>query len=45
MGALGVALVFGGYVLIYAAVAGPPGNKGRFSGNPWLGIFMDAYTD
>lgn len=32
-------LLFGGYVLVYAATA----NKGRFAADPWAGIFTDAY--
>jgi hypothetical protein len=41
---LAVLLTFGGYVLVYAAVAGPKGSPGRFALNPWMGVFYDAYT-
>lgn len=39
MGTLSVALVFAGYVLVYAGVA----NSGRFYHQPWAGVFEDAY--
>lgn len=34
-----ILLMFGGYVLVYAAVA----NHGAFVSNPWAGVFTDAY--
>lgn len=34
-----ILLMFGGYVLVYAAVA----NHGTFASNPWAGLFADAY--
>ena len=34
-------LWFGGYLLVYAAVA----NGGRFAAEPWEGLFNDAYTE
>lgn len=40
MKALSMVLVFGGYMLIYAAVA----NQGKFATEPWAGLFADAYT-
>lgn len=43
MGFLSVVLVFTGYTLIYASVAGPPGHGGRFALQPWAGIVGDAY--
>jgi hypothetical protein len=36
---VGVLLVFGGYTLVYAAVA----RGGRFATEPWAGLFADAY--
>lgn len=33
-------LWFGGYILVYAAVA----KGGRFATEPWEGLFNDAYT-
>ena len=36
---LGVYLLLGGYVLVYAAVAG----GGKFATDPWAGLFTDAY--
>lgn len=36
---LSLLLLLGGYMLIYASVA----NRGKFAGNPWLGLFADAY--
>jgi hypothetical protein len=33
-------LIFGGYVLVYAATA----NQGEFATEPWAGLFADAYT-
>lgn len=40
MGFLGQLFLFGGYTLIYAAVAG----GGKFATDPWNGILADAYT-
>lgn len=40
MKSLAILLIFGGYMLIYAAVA----NQGKFATEPWAGIFADAYT-
>lgn len=40
MKALAILLVFGGYSLVYAAVA----NQGKFATEPWAGLFADAYT-
>jgi hypothetical protein len=37
---VGTLLVFGGYVLVYAAVA----RGGRFATEPWAGLYEDAYT-
>lgn len=37
---LSTLLWFGGYLLVYAAVA----NGGRFAAEPWEGLFNDAYT-
>lgn len=37
---VGIALVFGGYILVYAATA----RGGRFATEPWAGLFADAYT-
>jgi hypothetical protein len=37
---VGVLLVFGGYMLVYAAVA----RGGRFATEPWAGLYADAYT-
>jgi hypothetical protein len=36
---VGLLLMFGGYVLVYAGMA----NHGEFVSNPWAGIFSDAY--
>lgn len=40
MQAVGVILLFGGYLLVYAAVAA----GGRFATEPWAGLYADAYT-
>lgn len=40
MKSLAMLLIFGGYTLIYAAVA----NQGEFATEPWAGLFADAYT-
>lgn len=37
---LSMFLVFGGYLLVYAATA----NSGRFATEPWAGVLADAYT-
>lgn len=37
---LSILLFFGGYTLVYAAVA----NRGLFATEPWLGLFTDAYA-
>lgn len=37
---LAIILTFGGYTLIYAAVA----KQGRFATEPWAGLFADAYV-
>jgi len=37
---LGIILVFGGYMLIYASVA----HGGQFATEPWAGLYADAYT-
>lgn len=39
MKALSAILIFGGYMLIYAATA----NQGKFATEPWAGLFADAY--
>lgn len=39
MRALGMALLLGGYTLVYAAVA----RGGMFALEPWLGLLEDAY--
>jgi hypothetical protein len=36
---VGILLVFGGYVLVYAAVAA----GGKFAADPWAGLYGDAY--
>jgi hypothetical protein len=36
----GTLMLFGGYVLVYSAVA----NSGKFASEPWLGLFTDAYS-
>jgi hypothetical protein len=41
MGALGVGLVFIGYVLMYAGLA----NHGKFATAPWNGVTQDAYDE
>lgn len=40
MKALATLLIFGGYLLVYAAVA----KQGKFATEPWAGLFADAYT-
>lgn len=37
---LSVLLLLGGYILVYAAIAG----GGKFAVQPWQGLFRDAYT-
>jgi hypothetical protein len=37
---VGILMLFGGYVLVYAAVA----NSGEFATEPWAGVLADAYT-
>jgi hypothetical protein len=37
---IGVLLVFGGYMLVYAAVA----HGGVYATEPWLSLYADAYT-
>jgi len=37
---IGILLVFGGYTLVYSAVAG----GGRFATEPWAALYGDAYT-
>jgi len=36
---IGILLVFGGYTLVYAAVA----SGGKFATEPWAGLYADAY--
>lgn len=36
---LGIYLLLGGYILVYASVA----NGGKFATDPWNGVFGDAY--
>ena len=36
---VGILLVFGGYMLVYAAVA----RGGKFATEPWAGLYSDAY--
>ena len=38
---LSTLLMFGGYMLVYAAVAA----GGKFATEPWAGLFADAYTE
>jgi len=38
---LGIFLLFSGYALVYASVAA----GGKYATEPWLGLFVDAYTD
>jgi len=40
MKALYALLIFGGYMLIYAATA----KQGKFATEPWAGLLADAYT-
>ena len=47
MKALSSLLIFGGYMLVYAATAGiDPNTKGggKFATEPLAGLFADAYT-
>lgn len=39
MAFLGTLLLFGGYMLVYAATA----NHGKFATEPWAGLVADAY--
>lgn len=39
MKALSALLIFGGYMLVYAATA----SQGKFATEPWAGLFADAY--
>lgn len=39
MKALSMILIFGGYMLVYAATA----KQGKFATEPWAGLFADAY--
>ena len=36
----GTLLLFGGYMLVYAAVAA----GGKYATEPWAGLYADAYT-
>lgn len=40
MRGLATLLIFGGYMLVYAAVA----DQGKFATEPWAALFADAYT-
>lgn len=37
---VGILLTFGGYILVYAAVA----HGGEFATEPWAGLYADAYS-
>jgi hypothetical protein len=37
---VGIILLFGGYMLVYAATA----RGGKFATEPWAGLYADAYT-
>jgi hypothetical protein len=38
---LGILLIFGGYMLVYSAVAA----GGKLATDPWASLYVDAYTE
>lgn len=37
---VGILITFGGYMLLYAAIA----DAGKFATEPWASLYADAYT-